>query len=462
MSFLAVACIMIGGWWVIRQSDRLAGRETPYGLGALLYDEFDFSAMALRGLNAELGRLPGATNPPRMVPHSAFSSSIEAPRPLKDRFFLEYPHAALLIFRAGYWIQPDWKEAPIPPGLPDAAYHNLAVHEPETSSQQETWSVLARARDFYFLVMVVAWFSLLGVLAAVYPPESRDGWFLLALPAAIYFSINRYDVLPSLCTAVSLAALSRQKTMLAAITLGLGTLLKVYPVLLAPLVLRFLWPKRHQALRFGIAYTATCLLAFSPLVFGADLTAVLAPYRFQLFRPPEPGLTIYGCLLPIDWADGVRGMVFRMVALTATLTLCLYRPIETWDSLLRRGVIVLAVFVSLAVFYSPQWIVWFIPLLAPLIRNEAWLRLGAIGTDVVNYLTFPVWFWVLPTMAHEWGLGDSQIDPILIQMGNLLRLVRFLLIGLILIGTIRAEWGRTAFVEAIFARISRAVSASGA
>jgi hypothetical protein len=457
---LSVPVVMIGGWWGIRQTDRLIARKTPWALGALVYDEFDLGAMALRGLNAELGRQAGAEAPPRWVPYPAYSKVIESPRPPKSRYFLEYPHAALLVFRAGYWIQPNWRDIPIPPGLPDSAYHNLSSHDPETDEQLRIWRVFAQTRDFYFGVMVLSWIVLVGVVRWLYPPEWRTGWFLLLLPGAVFFTINRYDILPALCTAFGMAFLTRKKIGAAAIAFGVGTLLKVYPVLVVPLIIRYLWPQRTLAVRFLIVYSGTCLFALAPLLWGADVTAVVAPYKFQIMRPPEPGMTIYGCLLPKGLAGGWQGGIFRLGVLAVALSACLRPPIADLDALLRRSVVVLLVFISLAVFYSPQWIVWLIPFLAPLLREDSWLRASAITFDLVNYMTFPIWFWILPTLGTSLGFAEKELEPVLIQIGGTLRFVRFLVIGLMIWRLIHREWKVNWDVDQIFAWLQRGIARS--
>ena len=52
-------------------------------------------------------------------------------------------------------------------------------------------------------------------------------------------------------------------------------------------------------------------------------------------------------------------------------------------------------FVSLAVFWSPQWVVWFLPLVVPLAARHRWLMWVAVLLDLMNYFTFPVLFWIL-------------------------------------------------------------------
>jgi len=433
--------LALAGWQALREPDRMAPPSSKFYLPSLLYDEFDYSAMALRGLNAELGRNAGWPTLPRGTSYEAFSASIEHPRPVKERYFLEYPHTALLLFRAGYWVQPGWRDLAMPPGLPDCGYHNLAGHSPETDGQFAFWRVFVVATSFYACIMFAAWIALILVLEWGYGAESnlQGGTLLLLLPGALFFALNRFDVLPALATALAFAALGRRRVALAAVCLGAATLLKVYPVLFAPIIVRYLWPRPKEAIRFLAVYVAMGLFALHPLLLGEDFTGIVAPYKFQLTRPPEIGLTIYGCLLPADLADGPLGSSFRLASLAAMMAWMLATPVADLAGVLRRSAMILMVFVGLAVFYSPQWIVWFIPLLGPLIRRHRWLGCWHGLLDAVNYITFPMWFFVLPELAVAW-VGESSAGPFMMTLGNVLRYVRFGVCGLVLVHLAESEF----------------------
>jgi hypothetical protein len=226
-----------------------------------------------------------------------------------------------------------------------------------------------------------------------------------------------------------------------------AVLVKVYPILLAPLVVRYLWTKRRDAGRWAAAFLAGCCLALTPLLFGSDLEAILAPYRFQLTRPAEAGMTIYGCILPVQLASGPLGGLFRLVVLSGTTAALLWKPIPDLASLLRRGALLLLVFVSVSVFYSPQWVIWFAPLLFPLARTERRLGLSFVTFDLITYLTFPLAFWILPLISFslltevmplssaEWW--NTKLAWTLLAGLRFLRFVAFAVMGWQLI---RAEW----------------------
>jgi hypothetical protein len=434
------------------QRDSMVPPQSTFFLPSLVYDEFDLSAMALRGVNADRGRLPGDVPSPgsrpkllgevtqhrKVVP---FEERLKVDRPLRDRYFLEYPHAALLLFRAGYAVQSGAREIPVPTAFADSDYHEIAAFEPERPEHVELMRTFVWATRSYVGVMLACWFALVLVLTVGYGPQTRlyGGAALLVLPAALYFSLNRFDIVPALLTAISLACLGRRWRAASAIALGLAVLVKVYPILLAPLVVRYLWPERREAVRWSGFFAATGLLAFTPLLFGSDLEAILAPYRYQLTREPEFGMTIFGCLLPMKAAEPPIGPVIRLGTLALAMAPMLYYPITSLAGVLRRGAVVLLVFATFASFYSPQWVIWLAPLLFPLVRQDRRIGWAYAALDVATYLFFPVWYWVISEMFMtylDWELGKD----IAYAIGVLLRFIRFSLFAVIAWQMIRAEW----------------------
>ena len=441
LSFLIPILFYIA-WRQVRNTDRMHAPWSPSYIISLIYDEFDLTAMALRGLNAEHGRQAGLPENPICSEDEPFDQQLHSRTELNDRYFLEYPHLALLIFRAGYWIQPEVENIPVLTAIADADYHDLATFEPCAAEEYAVQRLFVRATDFYCVAMLSCLLALIAVLWIGYGshPGVEGGATWLLMPAALFFALNRYDVVPALFTAMSFACLGRRRLTGSALFLAVAVAFKVYPVLFLPLILRYLIPRRHEALRYAAIFGGiTSLLIFSPLLFGADLKAVIAPYRFQLTRPPETGMTIYGCLLPEIAAAGWFGSLLRLGSLAGITAIMIAHPITSLASLLRRSCLVLLVFVTLAVFYSPQWVLWFAPLMLPLLRHNRRLAFGWAGLDIVTYLTFPVWFWVLP------HVGFRGIDPVLNEVlgaipGMALRVARFLIIGTLAFQLVLAEW----------------------
>src|SRR5262245_50150016 len=138
-------------------------------------------------------------------------------------------------------------------------------------------------------VMALCLLGTMAVLRVGYEPDSAlaGSVFLFVLPAALYFSLNRFDILPPLLVALSLACLGRRHVVGSAALLGLATMVKVYPLLLAPFLFRYLSDGRRRRFTWAGVYVGTMAVCFLPPVLAWGWDATLAPYDYQLSRPPE-------------------------------------------------------------------------------------------------------------------------------------------------------------------------------
>jgi hypothetical protein len=379
--------------FAIQPADRLGSLEGAGGLDALLYDDYDGACMALRGLNAVRRRTPSQTEHPPWLSPQEFDEALDSGAPLKPGYYLEYPHATLLLFRQGYMFAPDIGARPIPAAVLDCSHHCLVEHAPRTDDERTLWRDFRSALRIYAVFMACCLLLLMILVARGYEPGGKlsgPAW-LFVLPAALYFALMRFDVLPAVLVAASLFCLGRRWWVASAICLGVGTMVKVYPLFLAPLIFRYLSIERRPALTWMVCYVATLVAIFltTAAVFGWSL-AVL-PYRIQLARGLESSMTLYGYVLPVELGQSTwLGRSFRLgsVALVI-LGLSWRRPADLAD-VIRRAGIVLVVFLAVQVFYSPQWLLWLLPLLAPLARLHRPVLYGTIALDLVTYLSFPI------------------------------------------------------------------------
>jgi hypothetical protein len=377
----------------LQPPERLGEPEAVPWLGRLVYDDYDPAARALRGLNATLGRTAGRPAEPAAVSEEEFAEQLDRSHEAdKDTpYFLEYPHAALVLFRVGYLTPGRLRALSVPTAVADARFTNLLEHRPRNAQERELWRTLRQAIRVYAVLSTCCLLALMAMVRAGYEPGGglSGSPFLLVLPAMLYFTVNRFDVVPALLTALSLWSLGHGRLAWSAGLLALGTMVKVYPVLLVPLVMGYLAHNRRNVARWLAVYaTSAAALIVPPLLFFG-WQATLAPYRFQLTRPLE-GWTLYGYVLPPQLAGDSSGTVFRAGAVLFLLyRLVQLRPYDL-AGLLRRAALVLVIFSALSVFYSPQWILWLAPLLVPLGRSERAVARFWIGLDFVTYLSFPV------------------------------------------------------------------------
>jgi hypothetical protein len=354
-----------------------------------VYDDWDVTAFALRGLNASLGRTSGRDDNPEQLPDKEYSRLLDDPPPLRPRYYLEYPHAVLPLFRLPYWLFP-LPDAPA--NVCDGSYGNIVEHQPRNEREQLLWRHFRLVIRTYAVLMTIGLLLLMAVLRVGYGPGGAlSGPLLpLLLPGALYFSLNRFDVLPALLTALGFACLGRRRLVASGLLFGVATAVKIYPAFLVPLVFHFLWPRRRDAWGWLAAYAAAVAACFLPPLILSGWEAVRQPFQFQLTRPPM-GWTAYGYVLPEALGkNDLPGRLFRLGTVALTVLLLAWRRPADLASLLRRGAITVIVFIALPVFYSPQWIVWLLPLLVPLARPWRLLFWLLVALDAVTYITFPL------------------------------------------------------------------------
>jgi hypothetical protein len=329
----------------LQPADRLGPADGALRLSLFLYDDYDATALALRALNAQHERSAGRLDPPPKLPAEEFRARLaESSTDLQPRYFLEYPQAVLWLFQS---VVDDGPRVASPAVL-DGCHNSIVEHAPQNEDEHVLWTWFRGATQVYRVGMTAVLLVLLAVTLAC---GSRLNVLLLLLPGALYFAVNRFDVLPALLTACAFSCLERRWILASAVCLGAATLVKVYPVLLAPLVVRYLWVCRRDALAWTAAYAATLGSFLILTTASADWEAIMGPYRYQLSRPLEHKWTLYGYVLPRFLGENhLAGSLFRLGSVLGVLGVCLWRRPEDVTDLLRRCACVLLLFVALQVF----------------------------------------------------------------------------------------------------------------
>lgn len=155
------------------------------------------------------------------------------------------------------YAQAFWLQAPL--------FHHLPVEYPPLSIIPFTLSLLPPAPDVMAVFMI--WMGLL--FAAGYFWLQRVAGRSRALTYAVYLLVGaaatvfaRYDLVPALVTLLALFCLERKRFGWSYVLLGMGVLLKLYPIFLVPAVAIVQW----QHLR--LADTTVCPAASAPLAAG--------------------------------------------------------------------------------------------------------------------------------------------------------------------------------------------------
>ncbi|GAC1437915.1 MAG: hypothetical protein NVSMB65_12260 [Chloroflexota bacterium] len=284
------------------------------------------------------------------------------------------PHTHLCIHRDfRFWV------------APPQAFHTLPREYPAPAVLVFSLPLLLpfAPYDVAFMALMAAFVMAIATMLALRGP------FLCAVACALYVLVGgwatalaRYDIIPGALALLALILAERRRFTWAYLALAAGTLLKIYPLFLIPVLAVHEWratgrhPWRHVGL-FGVV-TA---LGFLP---GAllDAPGFIQPLLYNGARPPQIE-SVAGSLL---WLTGRLGsdaqvkLTFHSLNVTGTLgpplswgaTLLLVGGLvvacrRAWldvDSLGRSFVLVILVTLSGSKLLSPQYLLWLFPVVA--------------------------------------------------------------------------------------------------
>jgi len=293
--------------------------------------------------------------------------------PYRD-FFMEYPPGALAVF--------------LPPEVFGSAHYNAAFKALMTLCGAAT------------IVVVALLLAHLGATRARL-------WAALALlalsPIALGpISLNTYDAWPALLTVVALALLAAAAPVAAFAVLGLAFAAKLYPIVLVLPASVFVWRTlgRSAALRSLAAFVTVAAVLVVPFLALAP-HGLLESFRAQAGRSLQVeslGGSLLGVADRLGWYDatvvhrtghtisydlvgslpraiGVVSSVLQVLAVVGVTLLYLRRC----DDLMRLAAAFAAVvagFLAFTRFFSPQYLVWLIPLVV-LLQPLEWMLTAA-------------------------------------------------------------------------------------
>ncbi len=247
------------------------------------------------------------------------------------------------------------------------------------------------------------------------PTRPWDAMLLAASPCVAAAALINWDLLPVALTATGLLAWSRRRPGVAGLLLGLGMAAKLYPVfLLGPLLLLSLRARRMRD--FGVALLAFVLgwLAVNLPVLILAPDAWLSFWTFNSERSGDFGSLWYVFVLagrPVPELNLVSGGLFALGCLAVGLLTVLAprRP-----RLGQLAFLVVAAFLMTNKVYSPQYVLWLLPLLV--LARPRWRDWLVFTTGELLYFV-AIWW-------HLGGLlapGDGSDDR-LYWLAVLLRL----------------------------------------
>lgn len=252
-------------------------------------------------------------------------------------------------------------------------------------------------------------------------------WLLALQPIVIGASLRtHFDLLPVAIMLAGLLALARERPDLGFALLGLGTMTKLFPGLLAAVAIVWLLARgeRRAALRGAAIFAAVVVLVSLPLAGGGYADSL----RFHLDRPVQiestpatvlfalGGSQVTGTNLRPDrfksngldggHADLVATLFSAVLVFALAGILALAARGRDVRHLVLSGFAALLAFVTLGKVFSPQYVIWLAPFAA-----LAWVwgrRAVAVLTAVAIVLThveFP---------SRYFDLINEQADVIVI------------------------------------------------
>jgi uncharacterized membrane protein len=263
----------------------------------------------------------------------------------------------------------------------------------------------------FFDVNVVMLFAcwVVAVLAAAVAQRTRpwDAAMLALAPGIILAGTVNWDLLPVALVAVSLALWSRNAAFWSGIFLGLAIAAKFYPLLFLGPMFLLAW-RTHRWRGFGL-YTLGAAVAW--LVINVPL--MLANFdgwaRFYLFSQ-ERGEDFGSIWLVLSTAQrGIPADSLNTVATGLLLVLCLGIAVLIWRAPVTPRVaqvlfLVVAAFLLTNKVYSPQFVIWLIPLAA--LARPRWRDFLIWQTGEVVYFV-GIWLY-LAGLEGDGAKGLSQ------------------------------------------------------
>ena len=228
---------------------------------------------------------------------------------------------------------------------------------------------------------------------------------LLLLPAVLYFSLNRFDIFVVLLVQLSLYLLVSKKYLWAFGVVACAVLVKWYPLLMVPLYWYYMQNtverehKQRMNIKAILVFVALLILILG-VSFFVDGVHSLQPYAFHGSRPAGVG-SIYHTLVQQlffgtgdSTANAIGFNIFLLLQISIPLV-SLFMPnyfkarLQKPEQLVYWSVLAILCFFLFSRFFSPQWIVWLMPLL--LLVAKKWKEvLVIIIFDILIFISFPV------------------------------------------------------------------------
>jgi uncharacterized membrane protein len=279
-------------------------------------------------------------------------------------------------------------------------------------------SPFVRGREFFDLtVVLLVLFSLAGTLATAYAAGRSRRWTALGValaPGLILASFINWDLIAMGLVALGMAAWAARRHVLAGVLLGLAVATKFYPLFFfGPLLLLCLRAGRLRAFGVTAASAAVAWLAVNLPVAIAAPTGWYRFYSLSTTRAADWG-SIWYYFETEHWPflgslsekglNTLSALVFLAgcVVIAALILAAPRRP-----RVPQVFFLVLAVFLLANKVWSPQYVIWLVPLVV-LARPRLWAYAAWQAAEVGYF--FAIWAYLITVSAGapvEGGIGTG-------------------------------------------------------
>lgn len=254
---------------------------------------------------------------------------------------------------------------------------------------------------------------------ATAPPDRDLRWaalFVAASPLVALGGLINWDLLPMLLTSAAIWAWGRRRPGWAGVLLGLGTAAKLYPaLLLLPLALICVRERRWRDAAFAVGGAAGSWLLVNVPVLLATPRGWAHFWTFNADRGADLG-SLWLVLEGLGWSLPSLSalLAFLLLAAAAGLALAYLRAPVT-PTLAQGDFLIVVAFCLVNKVYSPQYMLWLLPLAAlarPKILDWAVFSIGELI----------YWGAVWSYLAGDLYAGDGEPRAywfaILVRMGT--------------------------------------------
>jgi uncharacterized membrane protein len=219
---------------------------------------------------------------------------------------------------------------------------------------------------FYDLWVASVWFVYLFAVYRILKDTTTLAGLAWLAPTQIYFAVFRFDLYPAVATLMSLFAIRRTDYIEGAVWLGVAIALKGYALFLLPAYCVFMVYQRGfaAAIKIGALAVAPIILSLLITFTFAGWEGVVAPFKFHAARTLN-GESTYDAInylfrAPVVMEGSEAGWASLLQAGCAFAAAAM-RP-RSFEDLVNTFLFAVLGFMSFSVFYSPQYVLWILPL----------------------------------------------------------------------------------------------------